>query len=986
MLGIDLVSPGWLLALALVPLALWLGLRARAPRGARARIALLLRAALLALIVLALARPRGSRPVTAWSTAFLVDVSDSVPAAERARAEAFVERAIAAMGADDRAAVVAFGEEALVDRAAREGRFEALRSAPGSGRTDVAAALRIGSTMLPSDAGRRLVLLSDGKANAGDDVEEAERAAAAGLPVDVLPLASAGSAEEVQLAGLEAPAHARVGQRFDVVPVIRAARGGPARLQVLRGAELVYDEALDLPPGESRFPVSVEVEEAGFERFRALLLPERDGWPQNNEAAAYTQVAGPPRVLVAAEEAARARPLVDALEAAGRRPEIVSPSGVPDSLIGLADYDSVVLVDLPARLLRRESQEAIAASVRELGQGLVMIGGEDSFGAGGYRHSPIEKALPVEMEVRDKETRPDLAIAFVIDKSGSMSSAGSGGPGGPGGGSAKLALAKEAVQQAGTLLQPRDLAAVVAFDDAAEEVWGPSPQEDAGPFLRAVGGIQAGGGTNIHAGLDRAVSMLEREEVPLKHVLLLSDGWSSDSGYEGLLQRMDAAGITLSIVAIGEGSAPFLTDLAGRGGGRYYPVSRPEAIPQVFVEETLTTMGTYVIEERFQPAPGSRSDILSGLDPEALPPLNGYNGTTAKDSATVALWSHLEDPVLAQWQHGLGRAVAWTSDAMDRWAADWVADPRFGDFAVQLVDWTLPAPDDEGLQPEITLAGAEARIALEARDDEGAELNFLEIEARLTGPDGDSFTLPLSQTGAGRYEGRADLPDEGVYLVRIDARREGRSLGTRRAGLVLPYSPEYADPTRLATDPRLLRLAEATGGRVLETPEQAFDGLARASTAVEMWPLLLLLAVLLLPLDVAARRLKIRRDDVTRAAAGLRDRLRSGRAGRAARGGAQPEKSLGSLLAARDRARARSEAGLSPPRGGAAEASGPGGSGEEGGAGGPREDAGQDDVPGGAADAKDGAPKDAAGAEGIDVPRDRLARLRAAKRRAREQR
>ena len=628
------------------------------------------------------------------------------------------------------------------------------------------------------------------------------------------------------------------------------------RLRIYQGARTIYDELVDLKKGRQSFGVTVEAEKAGAERFRAEIEPERDGRIENNVAEGFTIIGGPPQVLVVASESDRASALVSALEAGNRNPVLIDPLELAQTTLGLSSFESIILVDVPARDIPRPTMEALAAAVRELGRGLVMIGGEDSFGAGGYRHTPIEKALPVEMEVRDKEHRPDIAIGFVIDRSGSM-----GGGGGPGSPIGKLELAKEAILQAGDLVRPEDMVGVQAFDDKSHEVWPIQAFSNPSGFGNAVRGIAVGGGTNIKAGLEAATIQLEKQDVPLKHIILLSDGWSDQAGYESLLARMEAAGITLSIVAIGQGSAPFLTQLAAQGRGRFYPVEDPADIPRIFVEETLTSMGTFIIEERFQPVPGAPSQVLAGLPADALPALSGYNGTTAKQSATVGLWSHLEDPVLAHWQYGLGRSVAWTSDLKNQWASDWTNWGGFADFVLQLVDWSVPEPDDTGLDLDAELDGGHLSLRLNARSDSGSARDFLNVEARISGPEAESFSVDLVQSESGVYTAETELPVEGAYLARIIAKdSKGQNVGARTTGFIVPYSPEYADPSDQPTDPRLFKIAEMSGGRVLEidAPEKAFDAVSGITTASEIWHWLIFLSIVLLPLDIGVRRLRIR--------------------------------------------------------------------------------------------------------------------------------
>jgi Mg-chelatase subunit ChlD len=894
-MSLRFAHPELLLALALVPLAVWLGRRGQRLAPRRRRWSNLLRAIVLTAVVLGLAQPTIVLPVHEKSTAFLLDVSDSVPAAERERALAFTEQALAGMQPDDKAAVVPFGQRALLDRPADNGPLAPIRSRPEPGRTDLAAALRLGLAALPADTGRRLVVLSDGRANQGRLERQIELAKAQNVPVDIVPLAADTAVNEVLIAQLEAPTDARVGQRYEVAAVVTARQAGPARVQISDESAVLYDETVDLAVGENRLSVPVTADTPGFRRYRAVVTPDQDGRPENNQASAYTLVAGPPKVLVVASEPDRAGPLMSALAGAGRNPVLVTPGAMPVTLLGLAEYDSTVLLDVAARDVSDDTEAALEAYVRDLGKGLVMVGGEDSFGAGRWKDSPVEKALPVEMTVRDKEKRPEIAIAFVVDKSGSMAD-------GPSAADRKVDLAKEAVLQAADVLRPEDEIALVAFDDQSYPLWPLSAHDRPAEFAATVGGIDADGGTNIYAGWSAALDELAKSNATVRHIILLTDGQSDASGYGSLLARMAAEGMTLSTVAVGMDAAEYLKDLATDGGGRHYPVSRAQDVPAVFVEETQTAMGTYIVEERFQPVPGAPSRILTGLDAASLPALNGYNGTTAKQTAEVVLWSHQEDPVLAQWQYGLGRSVAWASDLKRQWATDWVAWSSFVPFVNQLVDWTLPAPDTAGLSTEVRLDGGTATVTLRAADSGGSALNFLNLEGNFTSDAGKPVPIAMRQTAPGEYRGVAELPGEGTYMLSLVARHDGQLVGRRTAGVVVPYSPDYADPAAAPTDPRLALLASSTGGQLLTEPAQAFAAVAGVTRGSDIWPWLLLLAALLFPLDVAARRLKLSRGDLAAARLALGARFR--RSARPASPAAAP--ALGGLHAARDRARGRS--------------------------------------------------------------------------------
>jgi Uncharacterized membrane protein len=193
------------------------------------------------------------------------------------------------------------------------------------------------------------------------------------------------------------------------------------------------------------------------------------------------------------------------------------------------------------------------------------------------------------------------------------------------------------------------------------------------------------------------VQSLKTTTATRRHIILLTDGWSTSGQYDQILKDMKAAGITLSTVGAGGGSNPFLEQLAKNGGGRYYQAANPAQIPDIFLKETQQVSGEQIVEEPFFPVLTSTSPILRNIE-GGLPQLLGYNGTTAKSAAQTVLVTARDDPLLAQWQYGLGRAVAWTSDATGKWAKNWIAWPGFSRFFSQLVGWTFPGEETGGIE------------------------------------------------------------------------------------------------------------------------------------------------------------------------------------------------------------------------------------------------------------------------------------------------
>jgi uncharacterized membrane protein len=904
MLPVDVTRPE-VLVVGLVLLAITLLLSAAArhhlARGRR-RVSLALRSAILAMLVLALAGLQLVAPVDRLTTVFVVDLSDSVGQDGRESALAFVREALEERPEGDRAAVVAFGGEALVERLPAELEdIDRIASVPIRSSTDVGGALRLAAALFPDDTQKRIVLVSDGNDTTGRGQSEAALAAARGVQIETF-VVGLGAADEVIVQRIQSPTVARVGELIDVEVIITSTVEQRARVLLFGDGEQIGVEEVELEAGTNRIVFRTTATEAGFHTFRARVEAQHDTFGQNNLGDSHTVVKGEPRILLIAGSDEAGGNLRAALEAQRQDITEVSPEQSPTDLAGLASFDAVVLADVPAPRLGAQRIAALQIYTRDLGRGLVMIGGPESYGAGGYQRTPLEEALPVDMDVRDRERQPDVALVVVIDKSGSMDACHCNNAQQDIGvqiqGIPKVDIGKEAILRAVAALTERDEFGVVAFNENANWVIRTAPLAQVGDVESHIAGIRADGQTNIFAGLSEAVTSLEGTQATRRHIVLLTDGWSSSGAYDQLLERMQAAGITLSAVGAGGGGADgFLSDLAERGGGRYYSAVNPATIPDIFLKETQQVSGQQIVEETFFPILTSSSPILRGFE-EGLPQLRGYNGTTAKAAAQTVLVSTRDDPVLAQWQYGLGRSVAWTSDASGRWAASWVAWPGFNQFFSQLVSWTFPGDESEGMEAEFVTDGDQARLRLRSVDVDGTPRNFYDTAVGVTDPLFASTDIRLDQVAPGVYEADLGTLTPGAYAMRIVQTKPGETPLARTAVLVAPTPAEYR---LLGTNERLLAaLRGATGGRAVETGAEVWrHDLGTTTAATELWPLLLLLSLLLWPLDVAVRRVSVARSDLALARAWTAQRWRGWR------GPARRPEPVGDMFAAKGRAGGR---------------------------------------------------------------------------------
>ena len=874
-MGIAFETP--LALLLLIPaLALTVGLYRSARRRigvGRRRAALIVRTMLLSALVLALAGFRLVLPVDRLATVFVVDLSDSVGNEGREEALAFLRETLEVIPDGDLAGIVAFGKEALVERLPSDlDEIDRIASTPVRSATDIGAAFRLATALFPDDAQKRIVLMSDGNDTGATGQAEAALAATRDIRIETF-LVGLGSSDEVLIERVSTPSTSNLGESIEVLAEIRSSVAQQATVRLFADGVLAATQPVALEDGLTRVVFDVTPSEAGFHMFRVLVEAGRDTFSENDRGDSNTIVKGEPRTLILAGNESVAAELVDALETQRQQVDTIIPETLPTDLGTLTTYDSIVLVDVPRVRLNDRQLAALQVYVRDLGKGLVMIGGPDSYGAGGYQRTPLEETLPVDMGVRDREKQPDVALVVVIDQSGSMDACHcntfEGGMGGTQiNGVRKVDIGKEAILRAAAAMTERDELGVVSFNEQAHWVVRTQPLGGVEDLQGQIAGIQPVGQTNIFVGLEQAVESLEGAAATRRHIILLTDGWSSSGQYEQVLQRMSAAGITLSTVGAGGGSNPFLEGLAERGGGRFYDAANPASIPDIFLKETQQVAGEQIIEEPFFPIQTSSSPIIRGLD-EGFPRLQGYNGTTAKPAAQTVLVTARDDPLLAQWQYGLGRSVAWTSDSTGRWARDWLGWGGFSRFFSQLVAWTFPGEETGGIEARFDSVGGRTTLHVESVEADGSPRDFYDTTAVVLGPDLQPRDVPLTQVAPGVYEAALGEIDAGAYAVRVTQTRPGDTPLGRTVGLVAPISAEYR--VLGANEPFLAAVRTATGGGVVETALDPWvHDLDLTSSFTDLWPLLLVIALLLWPIDIALRRVSVGRREFAAAGAWVR--------------------------------------------------------------------------------------------------------------------
>ncbi len=858
-----LLAPRFLFVLAALPFFAFATRFSLAdlPRAQR-WLGVLVRALLVAALALALARPARTTDSTKVSAIFVVDVSDSMSDAALERARAAVTEARAARGEND-VQLVTFARSARAVPLPEDEPVPPIARHRGEGagaESNIEGALQHAYALFPPGHLRRVVLVSDGGQTRGDLLAEAARAASFGVQIHHLP-SREGAPPEVGVADLELPDTIRVGEPFFVRARIFATRPGRARVRLyqgetLNGLDSIRD--LELRKGDNDLELQSVVRVAGPVTYRLTVDPEgEDRFEANDRFETTVIVPGRPSVLYVEGAEGRGTYLASALTAAGFDVDVRTARGIPTSARELERFDFFVLSDVPADEVSMTQVDAIDRYVRELGGGFMMAGGDRAFGLGGWQGTRMEEMLPVRMDAERRRDQPTLALALVIDRSGSMSGQ-------------KLELAKEAARQTAALLSADDYMEVIGFDSQPERVVRMQSAGNRFPIERDIRRVAASGGTNIFPALDMAYQDLAVTRARIKHVILLTDGQSPEDGIADLVQVMRAEGMTVSTVGLGaDVNRALMQSIASLGAGRSYFTNDPHNVPRIFMRETTAVARSAAVEEYFQPTQVAPADFLRGVPIASAPFLHGYVATRAKGSpAQVVLASDLGEPILARVRLGLGWSMAWTSDVKNRWAVEWLRWPGFSRFWAQLVREHMRQRRGHRLDMQAEVVGDEVRVVVDGIGPDDRFLNGLESSLRMEGPMGEAPARrgaeggrrrtehTLRQSAPGRYEARLPLPGYGSYVLTASHRFEGREVAESSAQLARPYPREYLT---LEPDRALLSsAARITGGDEAPSTGRLFDPRGESIRAHrELWPALLGAALVLYLLDLLLRRVRI---------------------------------------------------------------------------------------------------------------------------------
>lgn len=878
---LEFTRPEWLWAVLLLPVLVVYFYRSLVDLPWRQMVtSLLVRCVIVLFLMLALSGLHWLDKTQQVFVVFAVDESLSVGANGHEKSVDFVHRAIADKNQNS---------FAILPFASAPGRFQAdLNPAADSARevppgpknvdsasdrsdtatdearrnwrqgTDLQSVLAIAAARIPPHFVPHIVLLSDGNQTDGDVMAavatSAPRVSTVSLPTRDDP--------ELQVSAVNVPAQVAEGEPFRIEVVIDSNHDDRAVVQVFSGDYRIASELHDITEGENKFYFTQQVKQPTA--FSAILTRPAGSTPtdsepdatqndyfsdtllDNNMAAGMVFTSGRPRVLLIENAPEQAQHLEWAMNEEGIAVDTRPAQGMPESLTDLQNYEVVILSNVPATDLSAQQMDVIRAYVSQLGGGFIMLGGDQSFGLGGYYKTVVEDVLPVRSDFEKEKEKPGLGMVLIIDKSGSM-------------GGQKLEMAKDAARAAVDLLGAKDQIGVIAFDGSpywVSEIRGGSQK---GAVMDRIASIESGGGTTLYPAMEQAYEALQAISAKLKHVIILTDGQSTPGDFDGITNQMAASRITVSTVGIGDADQNLLERISQAGRGRYYFATDVNSIPQIFAKETMTASKSAINEEPFLPMLIRSTPVLSGVSFEESPFLLGYVVTRPKATSEVILTAETGDPLLCWWRYGLGISVAFTSDAKSQWAAEWVTWNGYNKFWAQVIRHCMRKSESKGFVVDIHRQGSHSKVVIDAVDTDGQFLNMADTEITLVDPQLTTSSIAVRQTAPGRYEADVEMTTPGTWHVQLTQKLNGRTVYQQSRGLTAGYSDELR--LRPANDELLQSIASSSGGVFEPDALSVFEPLPSetAFTAVPLWPHLLVIAMTLFVVDVALRRLDMSR-------------------------------------------------------------------------------------------------------------------------------
>lgn len=779
------------------------------------------------------------------TTVYLLDVSDSVRD-DKEDIIKFVNESVKEKGRNDDVCVIAFGADTRVEQVTSDTlAFSKFQTKVDTGATDLEEAVNMALAQIPEGSAGRIVLVTDGNENEGSLKSVASNVIDDGYTFEVKKIEENVS-DEVYVSDVSIPNKVGIGENFNIEVEVESNTATDATVKLYSGRTLKGEQRVHLQKGTNDLIFSDIQTAEGLKTYKVVVEADKDTVSVNNEFASYTNIEMQMPLLIVEGTADNAKNYTRMLDAMEVEYTVSSPGTVPDDIATLMQYSAVVFVDVFEADLRDGFVDLLDTYVKSNGRGFVIIGGENSFALGGYRDTKIEEMAPVYMDLRGENEIPSIAMAMVIDRSGSMTW--------NNGILSNLDLAKESAAAAVDYMRPEDYVEVIAFDDSYSRVVPFTTVDDPETVKKEIYRISDGGGTSIYPAIEAAVRDINKQNTMIKHIIVLTDGqeYLEDpyGYYEDLIEVINDAGITLSCVSVGDGcDEAFLQDLANWGGGRYFHADFGTDLPRIFAQEVFLASNEYLVDQTFTPVVVNSNDrIIKEIPFDQLPDLHGYIATTSKERSTVILDSFQGDPILCYWQYGLGKTVAWTSDVNGEWSSEYSNWEYTTDLWNNIIKLVSEENGMEGSHVEVSQNGSKTTVTYTTND----YSSQTGVKATVYNENGEPQIIELDPKKPGVYETVIDTRDTGIYTINVQQAEGDEVVNSLNTAAIMQYSMEY----RFYPENTLLEeFVSSVGGVFVDKASEVFEHKPEFVKArFNLWLPLLLLSIIVFLIDIAVRR------------------------------------------------------------------------------------------------------------------------------------
>ncbi len=766
-------------------------------------------------MVVALANPVYAQRPSAAAVVVVRDVSQSMDATARQQQATYLADLIRTQPADALLGIVDVGANpavaAIPQLGLADSSFARVDAVQG---TALADAVNMAAALVPGEYEGRILVLSDGNETRGRLQDTIDALLARNIRVDVVPLPMTQAPATLAIVDVQIPQRIRGSGVIAGTVMIQSTIPQTAQLVVRDATQELGRQSVSVNAGVQRIPITIPALGAGVHRLSIAISAPIDDQRDDNQTDVLVEQDGPPRVLFLADPLDRAQALIDAWRRIGATVTARRPSDVSTRMTDFATHDVIVLFDTPARRVPVAVMAQIDQSVRILGKGFLWIGGADSYGAGGYRRTPLADLSAVSLDPLDPDKRKELGLLLVIDRSGSMGESDAN--------LSKLDLAKEAAFRAIQQLQQGDTVGVAFFADSAAWALPPQPLPADDEIARGLGSIVSDGGTSIRSGLSLALAQADTLRGDVRHVILLSDGMDTQPS-DAIVQQLWQQNITVSTIALGaDADVATLKRLADLGHGSAYQVSSARELTNVFLDDTNRVASRDTVEEEVVPQKVTFDPWMAPL--QQVVPIFGYNRTSVLRDTRVLVQIDQTTPLWALRSIGRGQSMAWTSDLGGRWGRAWLASDHIAILAPLLLSPLLPTADT-GLDmswfwhDDILEVTVESKVASETP------------VVRMIDERGQQTTIPLNARGRSRWVGQMRDFASGEYLLVVSHHGV-----TRTRGVMLTARAELADRNGQAL---LVDVAQRTGGQIVQRIDAAYWQVttpqSRAMRDISLW-------------------------------------------------------------------------------------------------------------------------------------------------------